>query len=244
MNGFPARMSGILTIFALAMLVATPAFSTEPLPSASLAAEGAVGMIDFPDDGVFAPVPAHRHRNPDGGLGGWVADTAYVGKDARVSGNAMVFGNAWVAGNAQVYGNAKVFGNAWVAGNALVFGDAVVLDDAQVSGDAVVLDDARVSGNAKVFGNARVSGNARVFGSVVVAQSPLSFSVFSYLHITVTETHILVGNLGTEVVRLIPEWENLSVASMEELGIGALVPFRAGIYALAKAHQTTMAGGK
>src|SRR3989344_3218950 len=103
MNGFPARMSGILTIFALAMLVATPAFSTEPLPSASLAAEGAVGMIDFPDDGVFAPVPAHRHRNPDGGLGGWVADTAYVGKDARVSGNAMVFGNAWVAGNAQVY---------------------------------------------------------------------------------------------------------------------------------------------
>ena len=226
MNGFPARMSGILTIFALAMLVATPAFSTEPLPSASLAAEGAVGMIDFPDDGVFAPVPAHRHRNPDGGLGGWVADTAYVGKDARVSGNAMVFGNAWVAGNAQVYGN------------------AVVLDDAQVSGDAVVLDNARVSGNAKVFGNARVSGNARVFGSVVVAQSPLSFSVFSYLHITVTETHILVGNLGTEVVRLIPEWENLSVASMEELGIGALVPFRAGIYALAKAHQTTMAGGK
>ena len=214
MNGFPARMSGILTIFALAMLVATPAFSTEPLPSASLAAEGAVGMIDFPDDGVFAPVPAHRHRNPDGGLGGWVADTAYVGKDARVSGNAMVFGNAWVAGN------------------ALVFGDAVVLGNA------------RVSGNAKVFGNARVSGNARVFGSVVVAQSPLSFSVFSYLHITVTETHILVGNLGTEVVRLIPEWENLSVASMEELGIGALVPFRAGIYALAKAHQTTMAGGK
>lgn len=30
--------------------------------------------FDFGD----GPVPAHRHRNPDGSEGGWVADTAHV----------------------------------------------------------------------------------------------------------------------------------------------------------------------
>ena len=33
----------------------------------------------------FGPVPAHRHRNPDGSEGGWVADTAQVSGSARVS---------------------------------------------------------------------------------------------------------------------------------------------------------------
>ena len=41
------------------------------------------------------PVPAHRHTNPDGSEGGWVANTA------------RVYGNAWVYGNAQVSGNAQ-----------------------------------------------------------------------------------------------------------------------------------------
>jgi hypothetical protein len=41
-------------------------------------------------------VPAHRHKNPDGSIGGWVAntatvaDTAYIGEDARVFDNAKV----------------------------------------------------------------------------------------------------------------------------------------------------------
>ena len=64
------------------------------------------------------PVPAHRHKNPDGTEGGWVADTAtvelttYVGADAKVSGYAQVNGNARVYGDAQVYGDARVYGDA------------------------------------------------------------------------------------------------------------------------------------
>ena len=36
------------------------------------------------------PVPAHRHLNPDGSLGGWVADTATVAPTARIGENARV----------------------------------------------------------------------------------------------------------------------------------------------------------
>ena len=58
----------------------------------------------------FGPVPAHKHPNG----GGWVADTAYVGPDARV------FGNAVVGSNARIYGYARVYGNAWVCDDARV----------------------------------------------------------------------------------------------------------------------------
>ncbi len=102
------------------------------------------------------PVPAHRHKNPDGTEGGWVADTALV------CGNAQVYGDAQVSGNAQVYGNALVRGDAQVYGNALVCGDALVCGNAQVSGNALV------SGNAQVYGNARVSGNVQVYGDALV----------------------------------------------------------------------------
>jgi hypothetical protein len=50
--------------------------------------------FDFQDGN--GPRPAHRHVNPDGSEGGWVADTARVSGDARVSGNALVYGNALV----------------------------------------------------------------------------------------------------------------------------------------------------
>ena len=51
-------------------------------------------------------VPAHKHPNG----GGWAAETAtvdgsvFVGKLARVYGNAQVYGNARVCGDAWVYG--------------------------------------------------------------------------------------------------------------------------------------------
>ncbi len=50
--------------------------------------------FDFQDG--YGPVPAKRHRNPDGKLGGWVANTARVYGDARVFGNARVSGTARV----------------------------------------------------------------------------------------------------------------------------------------------------
>lgn len=54
------------------------------------------------------PVPAHRHINPNGDLGGWVHDTAVVDGGAYVSGEARVYGEACVSGEACVYGEARV----------------------------------------------------------------------------------------------------------------------------------------
>lgn len=59
-------------------------------------------LFDFQDgDG---PVPAHRHTNPDGSVGGWVADTAYVDPTAYVSPYALVGRNAWFFDYAGFYG--------------------------------------------------------------------------------------------------------------------------------------------
>jgi carbonic anhydrase/acetyltransferase-like protein (isoleucine patch superfamily) len=79
--------------------------------------------FDFEDGN--GPVPAHRHSCG----GGWVADTATVDDTAYVGLNARVFGDARVSENAEVSGYARVFG------------DAVVTDSARVSGNARVSDD-------------------------------------------------------------------------------------------------------
>jgi hypothetical protein len=71
-------------------------------------------------------VAAHRHRNPNGSLGGWVADTARVSGEAWVADTARVFGEAWVFGEARVADTARVFGEARVSGEARVFGEAWV----------------------------------------------------------------------------------------------------------------------
>ena len=66
-------------------------------------------------------VPAHRHTNPDGSEGGWVANTANVDCTSYVGRNARVSGNAWVSGNALVHGN------AWVSSYARVYDPRHVL---------------------------------------------------------------------------------------------------------------------
>lgn len=65
---------------------------------------------DFNDG--YGPVPAHRHANPNGTAGGWVADSATVADSAHVSNHAHVYGNASVYGNARVSGNASISGIA------------------------------------------------------------------------------------------------------------------------------------
>lgn len=123
-------------------------------------------------------VRASRHTNPDGSLGGWVADSAHVdatavlGPDARVHGNARVFGTGRVEGAAQVYDNARVGDDALITGTARVCGNASV-SDAEVSGGAIVKGRAHVSHGAVVTENAKVTGEGkvragRVAGHVVV----------------------------------------------------------------------------
>ena len=112
--------------------------------------------FDFVDGN--GPVPAHRHQNPDGNKGGWVAETANVAKTAKVDYYALIFGKAKVSGSSWVSGTARISGSAWLSCNAEVSGLARVFGNAKVSGYA------RVLGNAQVFGNAHVSGTTLVSG--------------------------------------------------------------------------------
>jgi hypothetical protein len=89
-------------------------------------------------------VPAKRHKNMDGTLGGWVADTAHVDPTCFLGGGALVFGKASVTGNAGVYGKAAIYGNAQVSGNATI------------------------QANAKICGNSVISGHASIFGKAFI----------------------------------------------------------------------------
>jgi UDP-3-O-[3-hydroxymyristoyl] glucosamine N-acyltransferase len=68
----------------------------------------------------------HRHKNPDGSLGGWVAETAsvepsvFVGEHALVYGEAVLTDHVRILDLAQVSGKAKISGHAVVSGNAWV----------------------------------------------------------------------------------------------------------------------------
>lgn len=101
--------------------------------------------FDFQDR--KGPVPAHRHQNPDGTPGGWVADTAMVAETATIGPDALVYGNAQVRNNAQVYGNVQVFDSAEVCGNSKVFND-----DIQSPTPTIDIDSVDGTGLADGFG--------------------------------------------------------------------------------------------
>ena len=52
-----------------------------------------------------------RHINPDGNVGGWVADTATVASSVYIGLSARVSGDAWVTGYARVLESARGSGN-------------------------------------------------------------------------------------------------------------------------------------
>ena len=83
---------------------------------------------------------------PEPGIQGTVAPTAYVAPTAHIGPNAKVLDNARVEDYATV--NGTVSGNARITGHAVVSKGAVVEDNARVS------DFAQVNGH--IYGNARV----------------------------------------------------------------------------------------
>ena len=119
-------------------------------------------------------VPAKRHQNPDGTIGGWVAETALVEKsafvryDAKVFDKAIVLNNAYISGKAKIFGNAQVSNSARVYNSAKVFGNAKILNHAQVYGDAAVCEDAIVSDCALVFENALVAGYSNIYDYALI----------------------------------------------------------------------------
>ena len=144
-----------------------------------------VFVHDFGDGN--GPVPAHRHLNPDGSLGGMVADTARVastvtvGPDALVYGMADVHDQAMILDRAQVYGDASIMNKATICGSARVHGCAWVFDQAVVGGNAQVFD------NAQLGDAAYVAGWARVYGDAIVHFAALTAGEF---------TEGLIGTIG------------------------------------------------
>ncbi len=97
-------------------------------------------------------VRAYRHINPDGTLGGWVAETATVEDTCYIGMFAQVYEYATVSGNAKVlhYGRVCEF--------------ATVTDDAEIDDYSLVCGSAIVSGNAYIGGNSIIAGDCRAGG--------------------------------------------------------------------------------
>lgn len=149
------------------------------------------------DDGTSKRV-FMRHINKDGGLGGFVEESAIVGKDviakettvvendslvsgnvkllnnATVSNHAVVRGDATIYGNASVRDDAEIYGNAKVYGDAKVFGQCEIYDHAEIYGESEVFGDAHASGEAKIYGTAKVYGSAQVSGDAEIKSGKTS----------------------------------------------------------------------
>lgn len=119
-------------------------------------------VFDFGDGN--GPVNAHQHSNG----AGWVADTATVDDSAYIGPDALVYGNAWVCDHAWVYGNAQVFDNAFVCECSQVF------DNARIYGNARIQDSARVFENAEVYGNSVIGFHTFIGGESKVIDHPLT----------------------------------------------------------------------
>ena len=80
------------------------------------------------------PVPAHRHRNPDGSAGGWVADSSKIGTNVTIAETATVasrckIGNRSTIGYECTLGNGCAIGNDCVVGNYCKFGWSCTIGD-------------------------------------------------------------------------------------------------------------------
>lgn len=145
--------------------------------------------FDFGDG--RGPVPAHRHRNPDGSEGGWVAETASVASTAFVDETALVYDQAQVSDQARVSGEAQVCSRARVCGTAVV------------------------CGKARVSGAAWVSGEAQIFGKARVRETPVCLHGLDY-PITITEDWCFAGCEGHSIA----DWRAFSRKDIERMDPG------------------------
>ena len=113
-----------------------------------------------------------QHANGKGwkSMQATVAETAYIGPNARVLDSAQVLGNARIEDFAVVRDNAIVKDNAIVSGHSLVGRLAIVRDQARIR------DRAKVQGNPDLWwsdaqGTADISGNARIIQSANVSDT-------------------------------------------------------------------------
>lgn len=93
---------------------------------------------------------AMPHINPDGTIGGWVAESAVVTEKCYISPNAEVFEYAQVLGEATLLGSTCVSGFAVVKGKAILDDESHVTDDALVEGTALVAGATHLGGRSHV----------------------------------------------------------------------------------------------
>ena len=105
--------------------------------------------FDFNDGN--GPVPAFRHLNPDGTLGGWVAATAAVAPTVYMAPTARVFGRALVRDHARLLDH------------------ACVRDYARVSGHVVLRDRAQLRDYASALGGTELGGQMCLDAWAIVA---------------------------------------------------------------------------
>lgn len=89
-----------------------------------------VEKVEFFDFG-FGKVPAHRHRNPNGELGGWVDSRSVVDKDSVIDEFAQVVGASYIEG-CSLSQTAKVIDSKLVAVNVrdiAVISQCVIVSD-------------------------------------------------------------------------------------------------------------------
>lgn len=146
------------------------------------------GVHDFGE----GPVPARRHINPDGTLGGWVAKSVsfhearevWIGSNATVTDYVMLIGDVTIGDFASVRGRAHV-GNAVVRGSATIKADSaigtlnkdgartLVRGSAVIAGNARIIDGSVIEGKAYIGGigaeikNAYVTDDARILGGTI-----------------------------------------------------------------------------
>jgi carbonic anhydrase/acetyltransferase-like protein (isoleucine patch superfamily) len=122
-------------------------------------------LKDMPQHGVKA-----------GDLGGFIqhrvnlVDSAWVGGEAKVKGNATVSGYASMSGNSEMTGYASMSGGAQLENYARLSDNATLLDRAKVGGSAWVFGNASMSGNSRMVGNARMFDNAKLSGDAEILE--------------------------------------------------------------------------
>lgn len=146
------------------------------------------------------PVPAERHTNPDGSLGGWVAATAYAEPTVTIGENAKLFDYATARGTVILTGNAIAQGGARLLDSALLTQGAVAQDDTIVEGNATLTGNAHAHGSTRLAGRAWMGDNAQTTGHVMVRGSARlggEARVFDDAHIRSSNDTLWVDSIGS-----------------------------------------------
>lgn len=146
------------------------------------------------------PVPAERHTNPDGSLGGWVAATAYAEPTVTIGENAKLFDYATARGTVILTDNAIAQGGARLLDSALLAQNAIAQDDTIVEGNAILTGNAVARGSTILTGVAWVGGSAETNGCVVIGGSASlggQARVFDDAHIRSSNDTLWVDSIGS-----------------------------------------------